>query len=69
MNPAVIKLGFFALDQIAKWVTVAIKAKANPNMTDTEVDQLVLETQVDTIKLSDDWRTYRSSGQVPSSPR
>ena len=61
MNPAVIKLGFFALDQIAKWVAIALKAKANPGMTEAEVDALVAQTQADTVKLSDDWRAFRQN--------
>ena len=61
MTPAVIKLGFFALDQIAKWVSVVIKAKANPNMTEAEVNQLVADAQADAVRVSDDWRAYRQS--------
>ena len=58
---ALIKLGFFALDQIAKWVAVVVKAQANPNMTEAEVDKLVADEQANAVRLSDAWRAYRQS--------
>ena len=61
MSPVLVKLGFFALDQIAKWVSIVMKAQANPTMTEAEVDALVAQTQADTVKLSDDWRAFRQN--------
>jgi hypothetical protein len=59
MSPATIKLGFFALDQIAKWTVAWTTAKANPDMTEAEIDQLVKDTQGTAVSTSDDWRAYR----------
>ena len=61
VSPTVIKLGFFALDQIAKWISVWMKAKGNPGMTEAEADQLVADTQATTVSVSDDWRAFRQN--------
>ncbi len=62
MSPAAIKLGFFALDQIAKWVEIYVDAKNNPEMTMEEVDLLVKKTQDDAANVGQRWTDFRNQG-------
>lgn len=59
MNPTVIKLGFFALDQIAKWVETYQAAQKNPDMTEAEAQALITKTQGEATAVADAWETYR----------
>lgn len=59
MSPASVKLGLIALDQIAAWTVAYQQAKANPNMTDAEVERLVADTQAQAEQISDAWRKAR----------
>jgi hypothetical protein len=60
MNPATVKLGLFALDQIAKWVEIYITSKRNPSMTMEEADALVKTTQDDAVVVGDAWKEFRN---------
>jgi hypothetical protein len=62
MNPVVIKLGFFALDQIAKWVETYQAAKANPGMTDAEAAALIAKVQGEAKTTADAWDDFRKGG-------
>lgn len=57
-NALLAKVGFFALDQIGKWVEVYQKSKGNATMTKAEADALIAQTQQqakDTVEAWDDF--------------
>jgi hypothetical protein len=59
ITPIQVKLGIFALDQIAKFTELYLNSNKNPGMTSEEADALVAQTQADTVRISDGWRASR----------
>lgn len=58
-NEAKVKLGLYALDQIAKWTEMYMKSKGNDSMTEAEADVLIAETQATAIATGKAWDASR----------
>ena len=52
------KLGFFALDQIGKYVELVQKAQSNKTMTKEEMDKLIRETQEQARNTVAEWDEF-----------